>query len=61
MRQNRRIIEDLFFSLFKGFITIETRKRKLLRHNGAFDSFRIMIINLFLGGGNIERTITEKE
>ena len=61
MRQNRRIIENLFFLLFKGLITIETRERKLLKYNNAFNSFRIMIINLFLGGDSIERTTIKKE
>ena len=61
MRQNRRIIENLFFLLFKGFITVEARERKLLKYNNAFNNFRIIIINLFLGGGNVERIIIKKE
>ena len=61
MRQNRRVIEDLLFSLFKRLITIEARKRELLRYNSAFNSFRVMIINLSLKGGNIERVIIKKE
>ena len=61
MRQNRRIIEDLFFSLFRRLITIKARKRELLRYNNAFNSFRIMIINLFLEDDNTERVITKKE
>ena len=61
MRQDRRVIENLLFLLFKGFTTIETRERKLLRYNDAFNSFRIMIINLPLKGGNTERVIIKKE
>ena len=60
MRQNRRAIEDLFFLLFKEFTIIETRKRKLLRYNNAFNSFRVIIINLSLEDGNAERAITKK-
>ena len=61
MRQDRRIIEDLFFLLFKGFIIIKARKRKLLKYNNAFNSFRTIIINLFLGDGSAERIITKEE
>ena len=61
MRQDRRAIEDLLFSLFRGFTTIEARKRELLRHNDAFNSFRAMIINLPLGGGSAERTAIEEK
>ena len=61
MRQNRRIIEDLFFLLFKGFIIVKTRKRELLKYNSAFNSFRIIIINLLLGGDSVERVIIKKE
>ena len=61
MRQDRRVIEDLLFLLFREFITIEARKRELLKYNDAFDSFRVMIINLLLGGGSAERTATKKE
>ena len=61
MRQDRRTIENLFFSLFKGFTTIETRKRKLLKYNNAFNNFRVIIINLLLGGGSAERVVTKEE
>ena len=61
MRQDRRAIEDLLFSLFGGLTTVEARERELLRHNGAFDSFRAMIMNLPLGGGSAERAATEEE
>ena len=61
MRQDRRTIEDLLFSLFRGFITVEARKRELLRHNSAFNSFRVIIINLPLGGDSAEYAVTEEE
>ena len=61
MRQDRRIIEDLFFLLFKGFIIIEARERKLLKYNSAFNSFRVIIINLSLKGDSVERAIIKKE
>ena len=61
MRQDRRVIEDLLFLLFRGLIIIEARERELLKHNGAFNSFRVMIINLFLENGSIERAIIKKE
>ena len=60
MRQNRRIIKNLLFLLFKGFITIETRQRKLLKHNNAFNSFGVIIINLSLINDSIERIIIKK-
>ena len=61
MRQNRRVIENLLFLLFRRFITVETRKRELLRYNNAFNNFRVMIINLFLGGGSVERAVIKEE
>ena len=61
MRQDRRVIKDLLFLLFKRLIIIEARKRELLRYNNAFNSFRAIIINLSLGGGNIERAIIKEE
>ena len=61
MRQDRRIIEDLFFLLFRRLIIIKARERELLRHNSAFNSFRVMIINLFLRSGSTERVIIKKE
>ena len=61
MRQDRRVIENLFFLLFRRFIIIEARERELLKYNNAFNNFRIIIINLFLRGGNTERVITKKE
>ena len=61
MRQNRRAIENLLFSLFRRLTTIETRERELLKYNNAFNSFRAMIINLSLKGDNTERIIIKKE
>ena len=61
MRQDRRVIEDLLFLLFRRFITVETRERELLKYNNAFNSFRVIIINLLLGGDSAERIITKKE
>ena len=61
MRQDRRTIENLLFLLFKGFTTVEARERKLLKYNSAFNSFRVIIINLFLKGGSVERVTTKKE
>ena len=61
MRQNRRVIEDLFFLLFKRLITVDARKRELLRYNNAFNSFRVIIINLLLRGGSAERVVTKEE
>ena len=61
MRQDRPAIENLLFLLFKGFIIIEARERELLRYNNAFNNFRVIIINLLLGGGSIERAATKKE
>ena len=61
MRQNRRVIENLLFLLFKGFIIIETRERKLLKYNNAFNNFRTIIINLSLKGGSAERAVTKEE
>ena len=39
MRQDRRVIENLLFLLFKRFIIIEARKRELLKYNNAFNNF----------------------
>ena len=61
MRQDRRVIENLFFLLFRKLTIIETRERELLKYNNAFNSFRIIIINLSLRGGSIERATTKKE
>ena len=61
MRQDRRVIEDLFFLLFKRLITVKTRERELLKYNNAFNNFRIIIINLPLGGGSVERVVTKEE
>ena len=61
MRQDRRAIEDLLFLLFKGLTIIEARERELLKYNNAFNSFRVIIINLLLGGGSVEYIITKKE
>ena len=61
MRQNRRAIEDLLFLLFGELTTVEVRERELLRYNGAFDSFRAIIINLFLKGGSAERAAIKEE
>ena len=40
---------------------IRTGKRKLLKYNNAFNSFRIIIINLLLKDDSIERIIIKKE
>ena len=61
MRQDRRVIENLLFLLFGGLIIIEARERELLRYNSAFDSFRAIIINLFLRGDSAERATTKEE
>ena len=61
MRQDRRIIENLLFLLFKEFTTVEARKRKLLKYNNAFNNFRVIIINLPLRGDSAERIIIKKE
>ena len=61
MRQNRRAIEDLFLLLFRRLIIIETRERELLKHNNAFNSFWIMIINLLLKDDSAERAVIKKK